>query len=71
MVITTGILFATGNINLEYLFVLYFIGFLILYELFAASQLQPRWLKRLRWIVVLGLVVFGWIVYQKVIEILR
>lgn len=57
-------------LTVELFFVLSLIGFLVVTELTAPFAVTPRWRKRLKWIIALGLVVFGVIVVRRIIEIL-
>lgn len=57
-------------LTLELFFVLSLIGFLVVTELTAPFAVTPRWRKRLKWIIALGLVVFSAIVVRRILEIL-
>ncbi|WP_224448762.1 hypothetical protein [Haloprofundus salilacus] len=57
-------------LTLELVFVCSLIGFLVIIELTAPFSVTPRWRRRLRWLIVLGLAVFGYIVIQRILEIL-
>jgi len=59
-----------GALSLELFFVVSLIGFLILVELTAPFAVTPRWRRRLRWVIALGLLVFGYIVVQRILAIL-
>lgn len=59
-----------GSLSLELFFVVSLIGFLIVVELTAPFTVTPTWRRRLVWLIGLGLVVFGYIVVQRIIEIL-
>ena len=54
----------------ELFFMLSLIGFLVVTELTAPFNVTPRWRRRLRWLIALGLVVFGYIVVRRILEIL-
>ncbi|MFC7008586.1 hypothetical protein [Halalkalicoccus salilacus] len=58
------------TLTLELFFVLSLIGFLIVTELTAPFNVTPEWRTRLKWIIGLGLVVFGYIVVRRILEIL-
>jgi hypothetical protein len=59
------------SVNLEIFFVLSLIGFLIIVELIAPNYIQPGYMRYIRCILAAGIVLFGVIVVQKVMEILR
>lgn len=56
--------------ELELFFVLSLIGVLIVTELTAPVNVTPTWRKRLRWVIAVGLLIFGYIVVMRIIEIL-
>lgn len=59
-----------GSLSLELFFVVSLIGFLVVTELTAPFNLTPRWRARLKWLIIAGLVVFGYIVVRRILEIL-
>jgi hypothetical protein len=59
-----------GALTYELFFVVSLIGFLIVVELTAPFNVTPRWRRRLRWIILLGLIVFGYIVVRRILAIL-
>ncbi|ELY93044.1 hypothetical protein C482_20256 [Natrialba chahannaoensis JCM 10990] len=59
-----------GSFSYELFFVLSLIGLLIITELTAPFAVAPDWRRRLRWIILVGLVGFGIIVIQRILEIL-
>lgn len=58
------------TLTLELFFVLSLIGFLIVTELTAPFNVTPEWRTRLKWIIGIGLVVFGYVVVRRILEIL-
>jgi len=58
------------NLDLEIFFVLWLIGLMIIVELIDPAFVQPTYIKYLKYLVAAGVVVFGAIVAQKVMEIL-
>jgi hypothetical protein len=58
------------RVSLEIFFVLSFLGFLILLYLISPEYIQPSYLRYIHYILVVGIVIFGAIVTQKVLEIL-
>lgn len=57
-------------LDLEVLFVLALIGLLVVVELLDTSSVQPAHLRRAKYVAAGGVLVFGWIVAGKVMEIL-
>lgn len=54
----------------ELFFVVSFIGFLVVIELTAPFNVTPRWRSRLKWIILLGILAFGFIVVKRILAIL-
>lgn len=61
---------ALGSLSIELFFVLSLIGLLIVTELTAPLNVSPIWRRRLRWVILLGLVGFAAIVVRRILEIL-
>ena len=59
-----------GSLTLELFFVVSLIGFLVVVELTAPFAVTPTWRRRLRWVIAVGLLVFGYIVVRRVLAIL-
>ena len=59
-----------GSLSYELFFVVSLIGFLVVTELTAPFNVTPRWRRRLKWLIVVGLLVFGYIVVRRILEIL-
>ncbi len=57
-------------LDLEVFFVLALIGLLVLVELADTATVQPGPVRRVKYVVAAGVLVFGWIVANKVLEIL-
>ena len=70
MLATIVVLAAVGSLSLELFFVLSLIGFLVVVELTSPVAVTPEWRRRLVWIVALGLLVFGYVVVRRILEIL-
>ncbi len=64
------ILALLNALSLELFFVISLIGLLIVIELTAPSAVTPHWRARLRWLVLLGLIGFGYIVFRRILSIL-
>ncbi len=59
-----------STVDLEIFFVLWLIGLLIIVELMDMRFSLPSYLRYIKYLVAAGIVVFGAIVTQKVLEIL-
>lgn len=57
-------------LELELFFVVSLIGFLVVTELTAPFSVTPAWRRRLRWLIGVGLLVFGYIVIRRILAIL-
>jgi hypothetical protein len=59
-----------GSLSYELFFVVSLIGFLVVTELTAPFNVTPRWRGRLKWLIGIGLLGFGYIVVRRILEIL-
>lgn len=66
----TLVLVLLDSLSYELFFVVSLIGFLVIVELTAPIAVTPAWRKRLRWLIGLGLAVFGYIVVRRILAIL-
>lgn len=57
-------------VSVELVFVLSLIGLLVIAQLTAPLNVTPRWRRRLRWLIIIGLVVFGLLVIRRILAIL-
>lgn len=57
-------------LSYELVFVTTLIGFLVITELTAPFAISPAWRRRLLYLIVCGLAVFGYIVIQRILAIL-
>ena len=57
-------------LDLEVFFVLALLGLLVLVELTDTATVQPGPVRLVKYVVAAGVLVFGWIVANKVLEIL-
>ncbi|MGC9435593.1 MAG: hypothetical protein ACP5C4_05850 [Methanomicrobiales archaeon] len=69
-VVIIAFMLLARTLSLEIFFVLWLIGLLVVAELAEPAFLRPRYLQYLRVVVAAGVIVFGAIVAQKVLEIL-
>lgn len=70
MLATLLVLAALGALTIQLFFVLSLIGLLVVIELTAPFNVTPRWRKRLKWLVALGLVVFVVVVVRRILAVL-
>ena len=59
-----------GTLTLELFFVVSVIGLLVVTELTASVRLTPRWRRRLRLVIALGLVGFAVIVIRRMLTVI-
>ncbi|SFR86994.1 hypothetical protein SAMN05216559_0293 [Halomicrobium zhouii] len=59
-----------GSLSLELFFVVSLVGLLIVVELTASFSVTPTWRSRLKWLILLGLVGFTYVVVRRILEIL-
>jgi len=64
------VLVGLNALSYELFFVISLIGFLVVIELTAPLNVQPAWRRRLRWLILLGLVVFAYVVVRRILAIL-
>lgn len=64
------ILALLDSLEYELFFVVSLIGFLVVTELTAPFAVTPAWRKRLKWLIAIGLAVFGYVVIRRILEIL-
>lgn len=70
MLATALVLALLQTLTFELFFVVSLIGFLVVTELTAPFSITPQWRRRLKWLIGVGLVVFGYIVIRRILEIL-
>ncbi|WP_458210522.1 hypothetical protein [Haladaptatus sp. NG-SE-30] len=61
---------ALNAVSVELFFVISLIGFLVMIELTAPFNVTPKWRRRLKWLIGLGLLIFGYIVIRRILAIL-
>jgi hypothetical protein len=67
---TLAIMAIFNSINLEYLFVLYLIGFILITMLSGPFTARPRWRSRANVVILAGVLVFFIMVINKALDIL-
>ncbi|MBB6646598.1 hypothetical protein [Halobellus ruber] len=67
---TALVLALLDALTYELFFVVSLIGFLIVVELTAPFRVTPAWRRRLKWVILVGLLGFAYVVVQRIIAIL-
>jgi hypothetical protein len=70
LIMVSGAMILGQNINLETYVILVLIGFLVIVQFMELKFVQPGYLKSLRYLIAVGIVIFCGIVVHKVMEIL-
>lgn len=70
MIAAALVLSLLNSLTYELFFVTSLIGFLVVIQLTAPFRVTPPWRRRLRWITVLGLLIFVMILTRRVLTIL-
>jgi dolichyl-phosphate-mannose--protein O-mannosyl transferase len=70
MLATALCLALLDSLSYELFFVVSLIGFLVVTELTAPFEVTPRWRRRLKWLIAIGLLVFAYIVIRRILAIL-
>ena len=70
MLATIIVFAAVGSLALDLFVMLSLVGLMIVVELTAPINITPRWRKRLRWVIVAGLVIFCYLVINRLLEII-
>jgi len=60
----------TRTYDLTLFFILMLIGFLVVVELTSPYRISPRWVRRLGWVVAVGVIIFMAIVVKKAMDIM-
>jgi len=68
--LVTFFMILAQHVDIEVFFVLWLIGILVIVELIDPLFATPRFLKYLKYVIATGVVLFGVIIAQKVLEIL-
>lgn len=63
-------LVALGSLKLDLFSVVSLVGFLVVVELTAPFNVTPPWRRRLKWLILAGLLVFGYVVVRRILAIL-
>jgi hypothetical protein len=70
MVAVLFVLVLVDLFSYELFFVVSLIGLLVVTELTMPFRVTPLWQRRLRWVILVGLVGFAYVVVRRILEIL-
>lgn len=70
LLVVAGFAVLARSIDLEVYFVLALIGLLVIVELIDPAYARPSHIRRVRYLIAVGVIIFGAIVVRKVMEIL-
>jgi hypothetical protein len=70
MVATLFCLVLLSAFSYELFFVVSLIGLLVVTSLTMPFRVTPAWHRRLRWVILVGLIGFGYVVVKRILEIL-
>jgi hypothetical protein len=59
------------TLNIEIFFVLWLLGLLVIVEFIGPSFVRPSYIRYLQYLITAGIIVFGVIVAEKIMEILN
>lgn len=67
--VITAFMLLNQALDLEVFFVLALIGLLVVVELIDTTTVQSRTLRRIKYVIAVGVLLFGYIVASKIMEI--
>ncbi|WP_440949189.1 hypothetical protein [Methanosphaerula subterraneus] len=67
--VITAFMLLNQALDLEVFFVLALIGLLVVVELIDTTTVQPRYLRLIKYVIAVGVLLFGYIVASKIMEI--
>lgn len=67
--VITAFMLLNQALDLEVFFVLALIGLLVVVELIDTATVQPQYLRWIKYVIAVGVLLFGYIVASKVMEI--
>ena len=68
--VITAFMLLNQALDLEVFFVLALIGLLVVVELIDTATVQPRTLRRIKYVIAVGVLLFGYIVVNKIMGII-
>jgi hypothetical protein len=70
LIVISYFMLLTGRFELALFFILGFIGFLLIVDLIKPHYVKPSYMRYIRYLIIIGIVVFGAVIVQKIMEIL-
>ena len=70
LMVVTAIMLARQTFALETFFVLALFGLLVVFVLINTATVQPRYLRRIKYLVAIAFLIFGYIIANRVLEVL-
>lgn len=70
MMVIVGLMLIVGTLDLEVFFVMALIGLLVIVILIDTSSLQPDHLRRMKYLAAGGILIFGYIVANRIMGLL-
>ena len=67
--VITAFMLLNQALDLEVFFVLALIGLLVVVEMIDTTTVQPRYLRLIKYVIAVGVLLFGYIVASKIMEI--
>jgi len=70
LIVISYFMLMTGRFDLALFFILGFIGFLLIVDLIKPHFVRPSYMWYIRFLIFVGIVLFGAVIVQKIMEIL-
>ena len=70
LLVVTAIMLTRQTFALETFFVLALFGLLVVVVLINTSTVQPRYLRRIKYLVAIAFLLFGYIIANRIVEVL-
>ncbi len=70
MIVSLAMLSVLGLLTFEHYFIISYVGLLSIMHVYAPTDRQSRWWAVLRWVSIIGFVIFATLIYQRVIAVL-
>jgi hypothetical protein len=68
--VVSAILILARWIDIEVFFILCLIGFLVIVQIIQPAYIQPGYLRYIKYLIAVGIILFGIIVIRRVLEII-
>ena len=70
LMVITAFMVLTQAIDLDLFFVLAVIGLVVVVVMIDTSSVQPRYMRRMKYVVATAILIFGFIIASRIVEIL-